>query len=208
MQLSGLSTQLSMAQALMQPDMLQHLQSLGSDARLSIFDDTITKPDVSPVAVVAKLASAAKTWQRFKSPESQGQINSPEAASVDADEEASTVETLPGFLNAIASAESANISNNVAGSSHSEASSIPGRSAAAARAESDEKGNLLPSSSANRGSSSVAGHKVGFVEPGSREAEDASAAGEIVGAQQEPNAAEQQAPNADMRAQLAAGIHR
>lgn len=66
--LTGLSTQLSMAQGLMQPDALFELRRLGSDAKLSIFDDILTRPDVSPSGVVARVLTAAKGWQKYKSP--------------------------------------------------------------------------------------------------------------------------------------------
>ena len=64
MLVSVLSTQLSMAPV--QPETLLELQALGPDAKLSIFDDTFKEVDVSPAGVLAKVATAAKGWQKFK----------------------------------------------------------------------------------------------------------------------------------------------
>ena len=56
-----------------QPDMLLELQRLGSDTKLSIFDDFTTKADISQAGVVSKVVSAVKGWQRYKSADSQTQ---------------------------------------------------------------------------------------------------------------------------------------
>lgn len=53
----------------MQSGALQDLQALGPDAKLSIFDDALTRPDVSPAGVLAKVATAAKGWQKFRKAE-------------------------------------------------------------------------------------------------------------------------------------------
>ncbi|KAL3143046.1 hypothetical protein ABBQ38_003321 [Trebouxia sp. C0009 RCD-2024] len=64
---AGLSTQLSMApEPLMQADLLQGLQACSLDAKLSIFEDTLPGADVSPAGVIAKVATAAKAWQKIR----------------------------------------------------------------------------------------------------------------------------------------------
>ena len=196
----------------MQPDMLQHLQSLGADARLSIFDDTITKADVSPVAVVAKLATAAKSWQRFKSPDSQDQSSGPHASSA-AGEDTPSAAALAELHALRDHADGAKVSRDAADDSHGAASCVPGNSAAAdaaaATAAAAGLSSTLLSSHANRGSGNVAGHKVGFAQPDSGRAAEIGAAGDVKdGQEEEVGSDEQQASNADMRAQLAAGIRR
>lgn len=62
-----LQQQLSMIPAALCDDFLSHLMTLSADARLSIFDVPPSRPEVSETAVVARVATAAKAWQRYKS---------------------------------------------------------------------------------------------------------------------------------------------
>lgn len=55
----------------MQADLLQGLQACSLDAKLSIFEDTLPRADVSPSGVIAKVATAAKAWQKLRAPEHQ-----------------------------------------------------------------------------------------------------------------------------------------
>lgn len=56
-------------QPLVQADLLQDLQVCNPSAKLSIFEDTFPQADMSPVAVLAKVATATKAWQKLKGPE-------------------------------------------------------------------------------------------------------------------------------------------
>lgn len=62
-----LQQQLSMIPAALCDDFLSHLMTLSADARLSIFDVPPSRPEVAETAVVARVATAAKAWQRYKS---------------------------------------------------------------------------------------------------------------------------------------------
>ena len=55
-----------MAQTLTEPRMQLELHRLSSNAKVSIFDDCLPRPEVSQAGVIARVATAAKTWQRHQ----------------------------------------------------------------------------------------------------------------------------------------------
>ena len=63
-----LQQQLSKVPAELADDFLSQLLALGPDARLSIFDVPPSRPEVCEAAVIAKVATAVKVFQRYKSP--------------------------------------------------------------------------------------------------------------------------------------------
>lgn len=63
-----LHQQLSKIPAELADDFLSQLLTLGPNARLSIFDVPPSRPEVCEAAVIAKVATAVKVFQRYKSP--------------------------------------------------------------------------------------------------------------------------------------------
>ena len=78
-----LKQQLSMIPAALCDDFLTHLMTLSADARLSIFDVPPSRPEVSETAVVARVATAAKAWQRYRSAARGPLPNEPATATSD-----------------------------------------------------------------------------------------------------------------------------
>ena len=80
-----LHQQLSMIPAALCDDFLSHLMTLSADARLSIFDVPPSRPEVSETAVVARVATAAKAWQRYRSAANSPTLTIPPTADSNAD---------------------------------------------------------------------------------------------------------------------------
>ena len=178
-----------------QPDTLLELQRLGSDTKLSIFDDVTTKADISQAGVVSKVASAVKGWQRYRSADSQTQQSYvPDAAAAGVLQASVTDAAAAGALQGSGigsdsgttagpdttsvavdtAAEQAQISSSVDGMMPTVTSDVAAASLATvcAEARDDTPGQTsagmassLVSESGSGAGSSAAPRKVGFAEP-------------------------------------------
>ncbi len=222
--LSGLSTQLSMAQ----PDML--LELLSSDTKLSIFDDVLTRPDVSPAGVIAKVATAAKGWQKYKSTDSRTQQDSravqPPASGDESGQQISAgnvsdrqsgphnssvvPELLDEMTRPVAAADSTSTAEpDDANSSAATVAAADATADAASHAAEGTAGTVL-NDQGIVASSSAARHKVGFAEPAHENFVESAVAESTESSQTmaDIQKAEQQAAAADLRARVAAGMRR
>ena len=221
--LSGLSTQLSMAQPLMQSGALQDLQALGPDAKLSIFDDALDRPDVSPAGVLAKVATAAKGWQKFKKADSQpvaeqlaasdgstGQgvvrYTTEEASSSARDRQPGHAdgETEPLSIAAMA------VSSPLGSAGNSNAAVRPALASASHAAVLQPV--VCSSNAGSHADSRQPHHRVGFVESVERSSAGAAEAGaaalHAVAEEEQGQQIDHQASAADLRARMAAGMRR
>ena len=209
-----------------QPDTLLELQRLGSDTKLSIFDDVTTKADISQAGVVSKVASAVKGWQRYRSADSQTQQSYvPDAAaagvlqaSVIGSDSGTTAGPDTTSVAADTAAEQAQISSSVDGMMPTVTSDVAAASLATVCAKARDNtprqtsagmASSLVSESGSGAGSSAASRKVGFAEP-AREGVVETGKTTVTGSSDMGKATTeaQQATAADLRARVAAGMRR
>lgn len=213
-----------------QPDMLLQLQRLGSDTKLSIFDDFTTKADISQAGVVSKVASAVKGWQRYRSADSQTHpsdvANAAAAVGVCQSEQDNVTRSDSGTTAApdsssviVDTAEEAQTSSSVGDmmptvTSDSATASLATVCAAVRDADapgqtSEGMASSMVSDSGSGAGSSAAPRKVGFAEPAREEVEEAGKI-TVTGSSDVGKATTEalQASAADLRARVAAGMRR
>ncbi len=211
-----------------QPDMLLELQRLGSDTRLSIFDDFTTKADISQAGVVSQVVSAVKGWQRYKSADSQNQ-QSDVADAAAAGVRQSVQDGVTGSNSGMtAGPDSTSEVVDTAGQAQTSSSVgdmmptvTPDAAAAslatvcaearddALRQTSEGMASSMVSDLGSSAGSSAAPRRVGFAEPFREEVEEtgktALTGSSVVG---KASTEAQQATAADLRARVAAGMRR
>ena len=212
-----------------QPDMLLELQRLGSDTKLSIFDDFTTKADISQAGVVSRVATAVKGWQRYRSADSQTQHSDVADAAAAAGVRQSVQDSLTGSESGttagpdsssvvVDTAEQAQTSSSVENMMPTVTSDSAAASLATVYAEarddapgqtSEGMASSMVSDSGSSAGSSTAPRKVGFAEPAREEVEETgkttvTSSSDVGKATTEA----QQATAADLRARVAAGMRR
>ena len=212
-----------------QPDMLLELQRLGSDTKLSIFDDFTTKADISQAGVVSRVATAVKGWQRYRSADSQTQHSDVADAAAAAGVRQSVQDSVTGSDSGMTAGPDSS-SADVDTAEQIQRSSFVGdlmptvKSDAAAaspatvcaeamddapRQTSEGMAGSMVSDSGSSAGSSAAPRKVGFAEPAREEVEETGKT-TLTGSSDVGKATKeaQQATAADLRARVAAGMRR
>jgi len=211
-----------------QPDVLLELRRLGSDTKLSIFDDFTTKADISQAGVVGKVATAVKGWRRYRSADSltqQSDVADAAAAGVRQSVQDSVTGSDSGMTAGpdsssadVDTAEQIQRSSFVGDLMPTVKSDAAAASPATVCAEamddaprqtSEGMAGSMVSDSGSSAGSSAAPRKVGFAEPAREEVEETGKT-TLTGSSDVGKATKeaQQATAADLRARVAAGMRR